>query len=184
MDSTAADDLLRAALAGLRAPVTLVSYTSDVESWYSRAERELLERVAAASDRITLEIRAERWDAAREAAAGIRRTPCLAVVGERDHGIHYYGLPDGYELETFLGLIRAVSERASGRFPARPGRRGPGAGGDRLGRGRGRTRVLVAGGAGERNDAKRHKGRPRPHPFDDTLAFTSAPNRPISEGTA
>ena len=109
---------LAATLAHLPAPVTLVSYTSDVESWYSRAERELLERIAAASDRITLRIRAERWDAAREAAAGIRRTPCLAVEGERDHGIHYYGLPDGYELETFLGVIRAVAEQRSGLAPS------------------------------------------------------------------
>ena len=57
-------------------------------------------------------MRAERWNAAREAAVGIRRTPCLAVVsGNDDPGIHYYGLPDGYELETFLGVIRAVAER-------------------------------------------------------------------------
>ena len=108
---------LAAALAGLPSNVTLVSYTSDVESWYSRAERELLEKIAAASDRVTLQMRAERWDAAREHAAGIRRTPCLAVVGEIDHGIHYYGLPDGYELETFAGVIRAVSERRSGLAP-------------------------------------------------------------------
>jgi alkyl hydroperoxide reductase subunit AhpF len=114
---TAPDTLMRTALADLPTPVTLVSYTSDIESWYSRAERELLERIAAASDRITLRIRAERWDAAREQAVGIQRTPCLAVVGETDPGIHYYGLPDGYELETFLGVIRAVSERRSGLAP-------------------------------------------------------------------
>jgi alkyl hydroperoxide reductase subunit AhpF len=117
MHATAPDTLIRTALADLPTPVTLVSYTSDIESWYSRAERELLERVAAASPLITLELRAERWDAAREAAAGIQRTPCLAVVGEKDPGIHYYGLPDGYELETFLGVIRAVSERQSGLAP-------------------------------------------------------------------
>ena len=108
---------LDVALADLPAPVTLISYTSDVESWYSRAERELLERVAAASDRVTLQLRAGRWDAKREAAVGIRRTPCLAVVGASDPGIHYYGLPDGYELETFVGVIRAVSEGRSGLAP-------------------------------------------------------------------
>ena len=117
MSSVASDTLIHGTLADLPAPVTLVSYTSDVESWYSRAERELLERVAAASDRITLQIRAERWDAAREQAAGIRRTPCLAVVGDADPGIHYYGLPDGYELDTFLRVIRAVAERRSGLAP-------------------------------------------------------------------
>ena len=108
------DTLIRTTLGDLPAPVTLVSYTSDVESWYSRAERELLERVAAGSDRITLRVLADRWDATREAAAGIRRTPCLAVRGADDPGVHYYGLPDGYELETFLGVVRAVSEGRSG----------------------------------------------------------------------
>ena len=107
-------NLIQDALRDLSAPVTLVSYTSDVESWYSRAERELLERVAAASDRITLRILADRWDARREAEAGIRRTPCIAVTGATDPGIHYYGLPDGYELETFLGVVRAVAEGRPG----------------------------------------------------------------------
>ena len=107
-------DLIRNALHDLPAPVTIVSYTSDVESWYSRAERELLERIAAASERITLRILADRWDARREEEAGIRRTPCIAVMGETDPGLHYYGLPDGYELETFLGVVRAVAEGRSG----------------------------------------------------------------------
>jgi alkyl hydroperoxide reductase subunit AhpF len=109
---------LAAALADLPAPVTLVSYTPDVESWSSRAERELLERVAAASDRLTLRVRAERWDASREAAVGIRRTPCLAIIGARDPGIRYYGLPDGYELATFVELIRAVSSERPGLAPS------------------------------------------------------------------
>lgn len=108
------DAMIRTTLRDLPAPITLVSYTSDVESWYSRAERELLERVAAASDRITLRILADRWDAKREAEVGIRRTPCLAVLGATDPGVRYYGLPDGYELETFLGLIRAVAAGRSG----------------------------------------------------------------------
>jgi alkyl hydroperoxide reductase subunit AhpF len=115
---------LAAALADLPTPVRLISYTSDVESWYSRAERELLERIAAASDRVRLQLRAERWDAKREEEVGIRRTPCLAVVGATDPGIHYYGLPDGYELETFLGVIRAVSEARSGLTPATVARLG------------------------------------------------------------
>jgi alkyl hydroperoxide reductase subunit AhpF len=108
------DAMIRTTLGDLPAPVTLVSYTSDVESWYSRAERELLERVAAASNRITLRILADRWNATREAEVGIRRTPCLAVLGASDPGVRYYGLPDGYELETFLGVIRAVATGRSG----------------------------------------------------------------------
>ena len=102
---------------GLRAlvkPVTLLYYTPDIASAATRAERELLEEIAGASDRIRLRVLAERWDAAREHEVGIARTPAIVVSGESDPGIRYYGAPDGYELETFLAVLRAVSDGRSG----------------------------------------------------------------------
>jgi alkyl hydroperoxide reductase subunit AhpF len=109
--------LIERTLADLPSPITIVSYTPEVESWYSRTERELLERVAAASPKITLRVLADRWDAKREAEAGIRRTPCIALRGAADPGLHYYGVPDGYELQTFLAMIGAVAEGRSGLGP-------------------------------------------------------------------
>ena len=106
--------LIRERLADLPGPVTIRSYTSDVDSLYSRNERELLETIAAGSPKIRLEILADRWDPAREAEVGIARTPCITVLGDRDHGLRYYGLPDGYELPVFLDTIRQVSEGRSG----------------------------------------------------------------------
>jgi len=101
---------IKNALGDLPGSVTLRYYTSDVESWYSAAERRLLERIAEASPQIRLDVHADRWDARREADVGIARTPAIAVTaGERDTGIRYYGLPDGYELEIFLGVLRAAS---------------------------------------------------------------------------
>jgi alkyl hydroperoxide reductase subunit AhpF len=115
MEPLAADTRARigAAVADLTGPVSLHYYTSDVDTWYSRAERALLEAVAAASPRIRLEIHAGRWDPAREAAVGIRRTPAIALAGARDTGIRYYGVPDGYELETFLAVVRTAAGGAS-----------------------------------------------------------------------
>jgi alkyl hydroperoxide reductase subunit AhpF len=107
-------ELIRQALATLPETVTIRSCTSDIDSTYARAERALLEEIAAASPRITLEVLADRWDPQREARAGIARTPCIVVLGERDYGLRYYGLPDGYELATFLDTIRAVAHRRSG----------------------------------------------------------------------
>jgi hypothetical protein len=99
---------------GLAHPVTLLYYTPDVPSTATAAERALLEAIAAASDRVHLEVLAEQWDAAREESVGIARTPAIAVNGAQEYGIRYYGTPDGYELETFLAIIRAVSEGRSG----------------------------------------------------------------------
>ena len=107
-------DLIREAFRDLPGPVTIRSYTSDVDSTYSRGERALLEEVAAGSSKIALEILADRWDPEREAQVGIARTPCIVVLGDADHGLRYYGLPDGYELPVFLDTIRAVAGRRSG----------------------------------------------------------------------
>lgn len=109
MPNDATRALVREGLADLAGPVRLRYYTSDVDSWYSRAERALLEEIERASVHVSLEVHADRWDAAREATVGIRRTPAIVVAGERDTGIRYYGLPDGYELETFLGVLRIAA---------------------------------------------------------------------------
>jgi hypothetical protein len=106
--------MIRDGLSGLVNPATLVYYTPDVASAATLFERILLEEIARRSDRIRLEVLADRWDAAREDEVGIARTPAIVVRGEQDYGIRYYGSPDGYELETFLAVTRAVSEGRSG----------------------------------------------------------------------
>lgn len=106
--------LIREGLRGLANPLALIYYTSNVASVATRAERELLEDIADASDKIQLSVLAELWDTKREHDVGIARTPAIVLKGEIDPGIRYYGAPDGYELETFLAVIRAVSERRSG----------------------------------------------------------------------
>ncbi len=106
--------LIGEALAGLPSPVTLRYYVPDVDSAVVRGERALLERVAAASPMVRLDVRPGRWDAASERAVGIARTPCLALEADGDTGIRFYGVPDGYELETFLGILAAAASRRSG----------------------------------------------------------------------
>jgi hypothetical protein len=106
--------LIKDGLHALASTVTLLYYTPDVASASTRAERELLEDVASASDRIQLSVLPERWDATREREVGIARTPAIVVRGATDPGIRYYGATDGYELETFLAVIRAVADGCSG----------------------------------------------------------------------
>lgn len=106
--------MIRDGLSELVNPVTLLYYTPDVPSAATRVERTLLEEIAQGSDRIKLEVLADRWDATREDEVGIARTPAIVVRGEQDYGIRYYGSPDGYELATFLAVICAVSHGRSG----------------------------------------------------------------------
>jgi len=96
-------------------PVTLLYYTPDVPSAATRAERQMLEEIAAAhaGAGVTLRVLADRWDAAREATVGIARTPAIVPIGARDYGIRYYGAPEGYEQETFEAVLRAVDSGES-----------------------------------------------------------------------
>jgi hypothetical protein len=100
--------------------VTLLYYTPDVPSAATSAERALLEEIAAREPGIVLRVLADRWDAEREAAVGIARTPAIVPLAEggHDHGIRYYGAPDGYEQEAFLALLRALAARESALSPA------------------------------------------------------------------
>ena len=108
---------LQQALEDVVKPIELHYYTSDVHSWYSYAEKQLLYGIAAASKHLSLRVHAGQWDELREAEVKIARTPAIALYGEYDTGIRYYGMPDGYELDLFLGTLTAVS---SGNLSLRP----------------------------------------------------------------
>lgn len=101
--------MLRNALQNLTQPVTMHYYTSAVESWYSYAERQLLEEIANASKAVLLQVHTGDWSGEREQGVGIARTPAIALYGNGDTGIRYYGMPDGYELATFLETLREVA---------------------------------------------------------------------------
>ena len=106
--------VIKDGLDGLTSNVTLLYYTPEVASAATVLEQSLLEEMARQSDRVRLHVLADRWDSAREDAVGIARTPAIVVRSERDYGIRYYGSPDGYELETFLAISRAVAAGRSG----------------------------------------------------------------------
>ena len=46
--------------------------------------------------------------------AGIDKIPAIAIIGERDYGIRFFGVPGGYEFTTFIKDIISVSKREHG----------------------------------------------------------------------
>ncbi len=93
----------------LDSPVRLVFFTQKHACRACRDQQELLEDVAALSDRIELEIHDLVEDRERAREYGIRRIPATAVVGERDYGIRFYGVTAGYEFPTLVEDILMVS---------------------------------------------------------------------------
>src|SRR5690242_1950496 len=95
-------------------PVKLVHFTQELNLEYGREARQLLEEVAATSDKITLEVFNFLIDKEKVAEYGIDKVPATVVHNGKNYGIRFYGLPAGYEFANLLDAIIAVSAGQSG----------------------------------------------------------------------
>jgi alkyl hydroperoxide reductase subunit AhpF len=96
---------LREALADMATPVRLLFFTQTLGCETCLVTRQILDELVSLSDRITLEEVNFVLDKDRVTVYGIDRVPAVAVVGETDPGIRFYGAPSGYE---FMSLVDAV----------------------------------------------------------------------------
>jgi alkyl hydroperoxide reductase subunit AhpF len=116
------DDGARASVrdrfAELTGPVRIVNFTQEMECQFCRETRSLMEEVAALSDKIDVEV--HDFAAEPEAAAelGVDRIPATVLVGDRDRGVRFLGIPAGYEFASLVEGIALVSSGDSGLSPA------------------------------------------------------------------
>ena len=100
---------VRAQLADLAGSVTLVNFTQELACQYCRETEQLLKEVAALSDKIRLEIYNFQLDKAQVAQYRVDKIPATIVVGAKDYGVRFYGIPLGHEFAAFLAAIKDVS---------------------------------------------------------------------------
>ena len=103
-----------ARLEALTSPVRLVLFTQTFGCETCFEARRIADEIARLSDRIRVEEHNLVLDAERVAEYGAERAPGLAIVGEEDLGLRYYGAPAGYELDSIVSAI----EIAGGAAPA------------------------------------------------------------------
>ena len=93
----------------LQREVKLVMFTQETECEYCSITRQMVEELAELSSKITLEVRDFVKDAEEAKRFGIDKIPAIAVIGQRDFGIRFYGIPAGYEFTTLVEDILDVS---------------------------------------------------------------------------
>ncbi len=98
----------------LVSPVTLVMFTQEVECEYCAETRQLVEEIAALSPKVEAKIYNFVTDKAEAEKYGIDKIPAIAIIGEKDYGVRYYGIPSGYEFSSLLEDIVDVSKGESG----------------------------------------------------------------------
>ncbi len=95
-------------------PVKLVHFTQALNVEYGPETQQLLEELAALSDKLSIEVYNFLLDKEKVADYGVDKVPATVVRNEKDYGIRFYGLPAGYEFSTLLDAILNVSKGDSG----------------------------------------------------------------------
>ncbi len=105
---------LRKILGAIENPVKLVMFTQAMECEHCQTTREMVEEVADLPGQLTAEVHdfVEDEDLAKD--LGIDKIPAIAVMGDKDYGIRFFGIPAGYEFTTLIETILDVGKRSHG----------------------------------------------------------------------
>ncbi|MCJ7551468.1 MAG: thioredoxin family protein [Anaerolineae bacterium] len=93
--------------------VKLAVFTDDEHCDYCTEIVQLVNEVAATTDRVSVEQYEIHRDAVQAQALNLKRAPAIAILGKDDYGLRFYGIPSGYEFSTLLHGIQKVSEGES-----------------------------------------------------------------------
>jgi len=96
-------------LKDLTGKVKLVYFTQELECQFCRETKQLLTELVALSDKLGLEVYNFVNDKEKVKEFNIDKIPATVVMGEKDYGIRFYGIPSGYEFVSLLSDIKMVS---------------------------------------------------------------------------
>jgi glutaredoxin-like protein len=94
--------------------VKIVMFTQENECQQCQITRGLLEEVAALSEKVSLEVRDFQADAELAKKLGVDKIPATLIMGDRDYGIRFYGVPAGYEFNVLIQDILDVGKKSPG----------------------------------------------------------------------
>lgn len=108
---------VQAALKEIQRPVRMVMFTQAdggaLECQYCSETRELVQEVAAQSDRLAVDVKDFQRDEALAKEYGVDKIPALVLLADGDRptnpGIRFFGIPAGYEFSTLLEDLRMLS---------------------------------------------------------------------------
>jgi glutaredoxin-like protein len=97
----------------LKGEVRILVFTQEIECPFCKHARELVEEVGALSNKIKVEVYDFIKDGEKAKEYQIDKVPAIVVLGKKDYGIRFYGLPYGYEFRPFTESIINVSRGAA-----------------------------------------------------------------------
>jgi glutaredoxin-like protein len=104
-------EIVRKKFSQMTQNVRLILFTQETECQFCRETRQIAEEISLLSDKITLEVYDFVKDKEKANQMSIDRIPALAILGDRDYGIRFYGIPSGYEFTSFVEDIMDIGMR-------------------------------------------------------------------------
>ncbi len=104
---------LRDILGKMKDDVYLLFFTQEIECPMCRETRMFLEEISSLNEKLKLETYNFIIDAGTAGRYGVDKIPATVVLGKdrMDCGIKFYGLPGGYEINSFISSVLEVSGR-------------------------------------------------------------------------
>jgi glutaredoxin-like protein len=90
-------------------PVKIMMFTQEFECPFCLETRQLTQELATLNDKIRVEVYDFVADSEKAKEYNIDKVPAIAIMGEKDYGIRFYGLPYGYEFQTLMSSLMAAS---------------------------------------------------------------------------
>jgi glutaredoxin-like protein len=91
-------------------PVRLIMFTQELECQFCVQTKQLATELAGLNDKILAEVHDFVADTELAKQFGVDKVPAMVILGQKDYGIRLYGLPYGYEFQTLMSALGAVSQ--------------------------------------------------------------------------
>jgi glutaredoxin-like protein len=96
---------------GIEKDVKIVMFTQEMECPRCEMTRLMLEEVSRLSEKLSLEVHDFVAEADLAKKYGVDKIPATVILGDKDYGIHFYGVPAGYEFNVLVEDIVDVGKR-------------------------------------------------------------------------
>jgi len=89
-------------------------FTQEMECQHCEMARTMLEEVSGLSDKVIFEVHDFVAEADLAKKYRVDKIPATVLSGDKDYGIHFYGVPAGYEFNVLIEDIMDVGKRDPG----------------------------------------------------------------------
>ena len=104
---------LKDILKNMKDEVQIINFTQEIECPMCRETRQFAEEIGSLSDKLEVKVYNFVTDKDMSVKYKIDKIPAIVLLDKDgvDHGVRFFGLPGGYEINSFLGSIIELSGR-------------------------------------------------------------------------